>query len=334
MTHQPNIMQRQEKLSIVFMGTPGCAVPVLAALLDAGHDIIGVYTQPDRPAGRGRRPAAPEIKRFALDRELIVLQPSSLKRGEEAQRDLVSLQPDAIVVAAYGLMLPPDVLSAPRLGCLNVHPSLLPLYRGPSPVSAAILSGDPVTGVTLMEVDEGMDSGPIVAQQETPIDIEQGAERLTLRLFRLGADLLVKTLPPWSRGEVQPHPQDHSRATVTRRLSREDGWIDWTRSAEYVMRQVRAYQPWPGSFTQWRGRLLKVIRASVLDGPTSGAPGFVISLPNGDIGVATGDGVLGLRSLQMEGRRVVTAREFASGNPDFPGSILDASCRDGRNRQE
>ena len=300
---------------------------MLEAVIGAGHDVIGVYTRPGRPAGRGRRPSTPEVQRYALDRGIPVFQPVSLRRDEEARRHLIELAPDVIVVAAYGLFLPADILESPPLRCLNVHPSLLPRHRGPSPVATAVLDGDEATGVTVMRLDEGMDTGPIVAQEETAIGPEETTEELTARLFRMGADLLVETLLRWARGEVQARPQDEAQATATTRLSREDGEIDWGRPAAYTARQVRAYLPWPGSFTHWQGRLLKVLEASA-HGPDSEASfdvGRVVSLDGRGVGVATGDGILGLRRVQLEGRRPVSAAELLAGHPDFIGSVLGSA---------
>ena len=310
---------------MVFMGTPASAVPVVSALLDQGYDVVGVLTRPDRPAGRGRRVAPPEVKRFALTLGLRVLQPSSLRRDEAARRELASLRPDVIVVAAYGLLLPPQVLELPRLGCLNVHPSLLPRYRGPSPAASAILNGDPVTGVTIMLIDEGMDSGPTLAQRETLIGADETTSALTARLLQMGASLLMEVLPRWQQGGIEARPQDESSATITRRLTKEDGKIDWGRSAEHIARQVRAYHPWPGAFTYWRGRLLKVREAAAIDrkGGPGASPGKVISLPD-MVGIVTGEGVLGLQRVQLEGRRAVTGHEFVRGHPDFVAATLGA----------
>lgn len=304
------------------MGTPDFAVPVLEALLEAGHDLAGVYTRPDRPSGRGRRVVAPEVKRFAMDRGLLVLQPTSLRRDRDAHRRLSALCPDLIVVAAYGLFLPQQTLEVPRLGCLNVHPSLLPRHRGASPVATAILEGDAVTGVTIMQLDEGMDSGPVLAQIETPIGLHENAEDLTRRLFRLGAGLLIEVLPGWERGDIEGTAQDETRATFTHRLSRDDGEIDWNNSTDRIARQVRAYYPWPGSFTRWAGRLLKIIEARASGVEVATPPGSVVTLVGGGLGIGTGDGVLEPLQLQLEGRRPVTAREFALGHGDFPGARL------------
>ena len=305
------------------MGTPAFAAPVMSAILEAGYEIVGVYTQPDRPSGRGRRASPSGVKALAIERGLPVFQPASLRRDDDARSRLASLGPDLIAVAAYGLYIPADTLAAPRLGCLNVHPSLLPLNRGPSPVATAILDGDSATGVTVMRVTEEMDAGPIVAQRETPIGPEETASGLTDRLFEIGAELLVETLPAWSRGDIQPREQDESRATVTRRLSREDGRVHWSHSADETARRVRAYDPWPGSFTYWRGKLLKIADVSVSTGPSRAVgPGEVVSQSDG-VGVGTGKGLLSLGRLQLEGRRSVPALEFLRGHKDFVGSILD-----------
>ena len=303
------------------MGTPGFATPVLSGLLDAGHEVAGVYTRPDRRAGRGRRLLAPEMKSFAAERELPVLQPPSL-REEEAQRVLAALSPELMVVAAYGLLLPPAVLDIPPLHCLNIHPSLLPRHRGPSPVTAAIMEGNEETGVTVMRLDEGMDTGPIVAQRSTRIGGEETGETLTARLFQMGAELLVDTLPAWSKGEIEPRPQDKALATVTPRLSREDGEIDWSLPAMRIARQVRAYHPWPGAYTTWGGRTLKVIEAAAREAGGVGEPGRVVSLGRGRMGVATGEGVLELWRVQLEGRSAVDAAGFLAGHPGAVGSVL------------
>ena len=305
------------------MGTPEFAVPVLSALVDEGHNLVGVYTQPDRPTGRGKRLAAPPVKRFAIERGLRVFQPQSLK-ADVTQQELISLSLDVVVVAAYRLFLPSKILSAPRWGCLNIHPSLLPRYRGPSPVAGAILNSDAVTGVTVMKIDEGMDSGPIVAQRETPIGDQETAEELTARLFEEGAALLVEVLPSWTEGDVQPAPQDESQATVTSRLSKEYGDINWTSDAETIARQVRAYRPWPGTYTRWDGKLLKITEAvaSQETAPDTPATGLVTSLADRGVGAVTGHGILELRSLQLEGRREAAAADFVLGHSDFVGSIL------------
>ena len=239
-------------LRLVFMGTPGFAVPALAALLNAGHDVVGVFTQPDRRSGRGRRLSAPPVKEFAESRDLAVFQPSSLREDADARQRISDLAPDAIVVAAYGLFLPGETLAVPQLGCLNIHPSLLPLHRGPSPVATSILEGDETTGVTIMLLDEGMDTGPILSQSEARIGDDEPCDQLTARLFDVGANLLVKTLEEWSADSIEPTPQDDAKATITRRLQRSDGRIDWNDTAESIARRVRAFTPWPGTLRHGR----------------------------------------------------------------------------------
>ena len=317
-------MSADNSLKVVFMGTPIFAVPVLTALLDEGYHVVGVYTRRDRPTGRGKRLMAPPVKLAALERGLPVFQPSSLRRDEKARQEMASLSPDVVVVAAYGLILPPDTLELPRLGCLNVHPSLLPRHRGPSPVASAILAGDRDTGVTLILLDEGLDTGPILAQRSTPLGDRENTEQLTGRLFLTGAELLLETLPGWANGDVQSRPQDESQATATRLLERADGEIDWSRPVIDISRQVRAMYPWPGTFTAWQGRTLKIIQAGPRDPtkPAGDASGLVVTGDGSAIGVVAGDGVLNVERLQMEGRRAVGADEFLRGYRDFPGSLL------------
>jgi methionyl-tRNA formyltransferase len=216
------------------------------------------------------------------------------------------------------------MLAAPALGCLNVHPSLLPRHRGPSPVATAILNGDAETGVSIMEMDQGMDSGPIVARRATPIGPRENAGALTERLFRMGSTLLLEVLPGWTRGEIRAQPQDGSQATLTRLLSREDGRIDWGLGAERIARQVLAFHPWPGSFTLWKGKTLKVIEAYAPEPEAAGPspPGLVVSLHGVGPGIATGRGVLAVQRLQLEGKRPLGAAEFLRGYPDFVGARL------------
>ncbi len=301
------------------MGTPDFAVPVLSRLMDAGHDVVAVYSQPDRPAGRGRKLVPTPTKRFAEERGIEVRQPNSLRSGAESA-GLASLSPEVVVVAAYGLFLPPEALEVPPLGCLNIHPSLLPRYRGPSPVVSAILNGDDETGVTIMKLDEGMDSGPLLAQAKVPIADRETGPELTRRLFDLGADLLVDTLPGWASGDIQAKPQDESCATITTLVKKEHGEIDWTDDAERIARMVRAYQPWPGTFTHWDGKLLKILEATAIAGDAR--PGHIVGLDDGGVGIGTGDGLLVVNKLQNEGRRPSDARDFVRGYPDFVGAEL------------
>ena len=312
-------------MRLVFMGTPTFAVPVLAGLtgLD-GWDVAGVYTPPDRPAGRGRRPQLSPVKEFALERGLTVHQPASL-RSAEAQAELAGLEPDAIIVAAYGKLLPPPVLKLPPLGCLNIHPSLLPRHRGPSPVATAILDGDRVTGVTLMLLDQGMDTGPLIAETEYPLNGDETAAGLTETLFGLGGKLLHESLPRWQSGELQATPQDDSLATGTRKLERADGLADWNLTAEELEQRARAFTPWPGLFTNWNGSGVKLVEVAVLPNGTRGEdPGVVVA--TGDsvapAAVVTAQGLLGLKTVQLEGRKVVAISDFLRGAPGFIGARL------------
>ena len=246
-------------MRVVFMGTPAFVTPVLDALCGAADvSVAAVYAPPDRPRGRGRSPEMPPVKTHALELGLNVLQPESL-RSAQVRSELQALAPDVIVVAAYGKFLPPRVLSTPPHGCLNLHPSLLPWYRGPSPVPSTILGGDRLTGVTLMLLDEGMDTGPIIAQAEYPLSGEETAETLTGALFARGSDLLIENLDPWVSGTLQLCPQDEARATVTRKLEREDGRADWMLSAIELSTRRRAYTPWPGLYTHWDGKMVKLL---------------------------------------------------------------------------
>ncbi len=306
------------------MGTPQFAVPSLQALVREGYEVVAVYTQPDKRAGRGQRPASSPVKQLASSLGMEVVQPDRLKDAAVVER-LRGFRPDLIVVAAFGKILPPEVLTMPRFGCLNVHPSLLPRHRGPSPVAAAILSGDAVTGVTIMLLDEGVDSGPILSQREVPILEDDTRESLTARLAEAGAQLLIETIPLWIEGKIVPEAQDEGRASYSSALDRGAAEIDWRLPAVELWRRIRAFHPWPGSYTWWRGRRLKVLKAVPLDTDLSAGAGEVVALPQGSpaaVGVGTGGGILGLIVVQPEGKRQMSAEEFVRGHRDFIGSIL------------
>ena len=300
------------------MGSPEFAVPSLRALAEA-FDIVQVITQPDRPAGRGRHLRQPPVKRVAQELGLPVWQAETL-RDPQAVEHLRSLRPVCVVVAAYGEIIRPQVLRIAPRGFVNVHASLLPRYRGASPVSAAILAGEEETGVTILLLDSGMDTGPVLAQERIPIARDDTRGSLEEKLARLGADLLVRTLPAWLAGEIKPVPQGHALATVTRPLTREDGRIDWSQPASHLERLCRAMDPWPGAHTRWDGRLLRVWRGQVTTGPAA-PPGTVLAW-NGGVAVATGDGLLRLLVVQPEGRPPMPAEDFVRGRPQFVGSVL------------
>ena len=308
---------------VVFMGTPDFALPVLQAVLEMGWAVAGVYTAPDRPAGRGRRWEAPPVKRYAEAQGLSVYQPENF-RGDGPVGELRALGPDVVLVAAYGKLLPPAVLAAARRGCVNVHPSLLPRYRGAAPVAAAILAGDSVTGATLIQMDAGMDTGPILAQREELVRPDDTAPALTERLFGIAATLVRETLPAYLEGALQPRPQSNEEATTTRLLKKEDGELKWATGAAALERQVRAYLPWPGSATRGQGRRLEVLEAAVVPGRRAEALGTVVPLPEGPngVGVVAAGGVLALRRVKLEGHSAMGVAEFLRGHAGFLGDRL------------
>jgi methionyl-tRNA formyltransferase len=305
------------------MGTPVFAIPVLSALINDGQEIVAVYTMPDKPVGRSNRVVISPLKQFAEEQEIRIFQPPKLQSQDLAQ-ELTSISPDVVVVAAYGRLIPLKTSGLTHLDFLNVHPSLLPRYRGPSPVSTAILNGDKVTGVTVIKLDSGIDSGPILAYRETSIRPNDTTETLTNRLFRIGAALLVNILTQWVEGNVNAHPQNHSQAITTKLLNKKDGEIDWDLTALQIARQIRAFQPWPSSFTYWQDKLLKIIESHAIEFSkiTTNCPGRVIQLPGGELAVGTSDGLLVMDSIQLEGRRIVLAKEFAKGYPGLIGTRL------------
>ncbi|MGQ9627237.1 MAG: methionyl-tRNA formyltransferase [Anaerolineae bacterium] len=306
---------------VIFMGTPDFAVPVLEKIIEE-HEVLAVVTQPDRPAGRGGRLRPPPVKEFASLHGLPLLQPPAL-RGEVV-KELASLAPEVILVAAYGQILPRSVLGIPPHGCLNVHASLLPRHRGAAPIAAAILAGDEATGITIMLMDEGLDTGPIVSQAECPISPQDTGGSLATKLSHLGAELLSQTLPRWLRGEIEPRPQDESQATYCPMIRKEDGLLDWSRPAVELWRRVRAFHPHPGTYTYWEGKRLKILRTGPLsERRGSEEPGRVLSLPEG-LAVATGEGTLLLEEVQPEGKRPMSGVEFARGRRGFIGSRLFA----------
>ncbi len=306
------------------MGTPAFAVPSLRALVEEGYDVVAVYTQPDRKAGRGQRLTFSPVKEVALPLGLEVVQPESLKNAEVVKH-LSGYAPEVIVIAAFGKILPAEVLALPKFGCVNVHPSLLPRHRGPSPVAAAILNGDETTGVTIMLLDEGVDSGPILSQREAPILEDDTTGSLTARLAEVGARLLIETLPLWVKGKIVPKPQDESQASYSSLVGKEAGKVDWQLPAVEIWRRVRAFEPSPGSYTWWKGKRLKLCKVVPLEVAIQAEPGEVVALPIGlpaVVGVGTGRGILGLISMHPEGKRRMPAEEFVRGQRDFVGSKL------------
>ena len=305
------------------MGSPQFAVPSLEHLILNKYQVVAVYTQPDRPAGRGRVLVAPPVKEAALRWGLPVAQPGSLKTAE-AVTQMADFHPNVIVVAAFGQILPQSVLDIPAFGCINIHPSLLPKFRGASPVAAAILSGDEFTGVSIMLLDAGMDTGPVLTRAMVPVSPQDNTGSLTDRLSLLAAHLLQEALVGWLRREIAPQPQDETEATYSSQITKEEGEIDWHLSAVDIWRRVRAFNPWPGCYTKWRGRQLKIIEAEPLPGESTTGVGRVATLSGREAvpGVGTGDGVLGLLKVQLEGKRAMSAAEFRRGQRDFIGAVL------------
>ena len=307
-------------MRIVFAGTPEFAVPALDALHAAGHQLLAVYTQPDRPAGRGRRVAAGAVKSRAMELGVPVEQPQSL-RDPAARERLAEYRPELIVVVAYGLILPQQVLDIPALGCINIHASILPRWRGAAPIQRAILAGDVETGVTIMRMDAGLDTGPMLLEQRTPIGERETAGELHDRLAAMGGEAVVAAIEAWASGRIAPVPQPPEGATYAPKISKEEALIDWSRSADEIDRQVRAFNPWPVAETRWLGRQLRVWMARPVDGGRPGPPGQVIEVNRDSALVATGQGTVRLERLQLPGGRVLPVAEFLKSN-DLAGARL------------
>jgi methionyl-tRNA formyltransferase len=290
------------------MGTPQFAVPTLRALIESQHEVVAVVAQPDRPAGRGQKLVSPPTIELARAHELSIWQPRAVKSGPFPEA-WCGLDADVAVVIAYGRILPQRLLDAPRLGCVNVHASLLPRYRGAAPIQWAVLNGDSETGITTMQMEAGLDTGPLLLQKSVPILSRDSSGSLHDRLSDVGAQVLIETLSRLEQLDAQQ--QDHDAATHARMLTKADGRIDWTRGAGDLDCHIRGMSPWPGAFTQFRTERLKVHRAQVLAG-THSVPGTVVSLGE-TVGVATGDGVLELIELQRPGKRRQSARDFING---------------------
>ena len=300
------------------MGTPEFSVPSLERLILDGHEVAAIFTQPDKPAGRGKHLREPPVKAFAREHGIPVHQPAKIRSNDEVRTIFESISPDACVVVAYGKILPAWMLAIPRLGCINVHASLLPKYRGAAPITWALANGEPETGVTIMQMDVGMDTGPMLTQRSIPIGDDETAPQLSVRLAQLGAELLSETLPRVERGEIAPLTQDDRDASYAPMLKREDGSIDWRMTASEIANRVRAFQPWPGSYTNFRGGRLTIWRAHEAsphqDTDSSAEPGTILNIDESGITVVcSGSSALLIEEVQVEGKRRVSAREFANG---------------------
>lgn len=303
---------------IIFMGTPEFAVPSLQAL-HQHYTVVGVVTQPDRAAGRGQKVVLSPVKQLAVEAGLPLIQPHKL-REPEAQAQLAAWQPDLIVVAAFGQILKPAVLNLPPRGCINVHASLLPRWRGAAPIAASILAGEAETGCTIMQMDVGLDTGAMLSKRAVPILAEDTTATLTTRLARLGADLLIETLPLVLSGALTPQPQADALATYAPQLKKEDGHLNFAHSAPELERRVRAFTPWPGTFALWNGQPLKILKVSVAP-EVRGEPGQIVQTPRG-VAAACTEGGLWLDVIQPAGKKPMRAVDFARGARDFVSSRL------------
>lgn len=297
-------------LKIVFAGTPEFAAVALEALISTSHDIVAVYTQPDRPAGRGLKLTPSAVKTLALQYQIPVYQPKSLKESHE-QDILASLNADVMVVAAYGLLLPSAVLRTPRLGCINIHPSLLPRWRGAAPIQRTIFAGDTETGVTIMQMDEGLDTGPMLLVKPYTLKANETSQTLHDTLAKIGAQALVEAIDLYAAGKIIPKIQDNDFATYAHKISKEEALIDWTRPAVELDREIRAFNPWPVAYTTWQGQNLRIWEAMVLPHTANNAvPRTIVNASCEGIDIATGIDTLRLLKVQLPGGKVLSAADF------------------------
>jgi methionyl-tRNA formyltransferase len=311
------------QMRIVFLGSPEFALPALRKLIDDGHEIVGVFTQPDKPQGRGRKLLPPPVKVLAQEYGLPVFQPKSISKPDSVEQ-MRALRPEVGVLAAYGQILRQPVLDVPPLGMLNVHASLLPRWRGAAPIPAAILADDPVTGATIMQVVLALDAGPMLGAAEVPISPDDTTASLTPRVAEAGANLLLDLLPRWADGSLQATPQDDTAATYAPQIKKTDALIDWARDdAETISRKVRAYNPWPVAYTLIDGSPLRILEARAL-GVRSGSPPGAVAVSDVGFSVATTGHDLAVLCVQPAGKNVMTARDFARGRRDLHGKVLGA----------
>jgi len=303
-----DIFVKPASYNIIFAGTPQFSVPALRALIQSSHKVVAVYTQPDRPSGRGRKLTASPVKEHALQYDLPIYQPQNLKNPEEQQR-LVDLKADLMVVVAYGLILPKVVLQGPRLGCINIHASLLPRWRGAAPIQRAVVEGDTETGITIMQMDEGLDTGAMLYKVHCPIEQNDTSEMLHLRLAGMGAEALLHTLSHLT--SIKPESQDHRLATYAHKITKEEAEIDWSSSADTIAKKIRGFNPWPIMYTRSGEVVIRIWQASVIEVLDVGAePGEIISSESHGIDVATGKNILRLEKLQLPGGRVLSVSDI------------------------
>ena len=309
-------------MKIVFMGTPIYSASILENLISSSHDVVGILTKPDTSRGRSGKLVPSPVKQLALEHKIPLFQPSTLKNNTEIVTNINQLNAEIGIVVAYGLILPEFILSIFPSGCLNIHPSLLPKYRGSSPVSASILNGDTMTGISIMKLNSGIDSGPILSQKEVNIAKNETCEDLTTRLFSLSSKILIEVINKIEKGKITQKEQCEKEATYTKKLSRLDGLINWENSASEISNMIRAYHPWPGSYTVLNGRKLKIIESEFLISKhiKTIAPGEIFV--DKEVFVGTSDGIIKLIKIQPEGKPVMNAKDFSNGNHAFRTSIL------------
>jgi len=304
-------------MKIIFAGTPPFAAVALEALLQSSHEVIAVYTQPDRPSGRGLKITESAVKQVARQHGLPIFQPASLK-NEAEQQALQNLNADVMVVAAYGMLLPSAVLHLPRLGCVNIHPSLLPRWRGAAPIQRTIFAGDTETGVTIMQMDEGLDTGPVLLQQSCSVAADDTSQTLHDKLAQQGAKALLETLHLLETEKIKPVPQDHALTTYANKISKEEALIDWLQPAIELEHEVRAFNPWPVAYTSWQGENLRIWMAKALPNTSKTTePRMLLHAGSDGIDVATGNGILRLLKLQLPGGKILSAADFYNAKRDL-----------------
>jgi len=315
-------------LNIIFAGTPDFAARHLQALLDSHHNVIGVYTQPDRPAGRGKKLTASPVKELALANNIPVYQPGSLRK-EPAQQELAALNADIMVVVAYGLILPKVVLDTPRLGCINVHGSILPRWRGAAPIQRALWAGDKATGVTIMQMDVGLDTGDMLLKTTLPIEDDDTSASLYEKLAAQGPVALLQALEGLGNGTLVAEKQDETLANYAEKLSKEEARLDWNKSAKQLWQEVRAFNPWPVSYFEHQGNTIKVWQTQVSSTSSNAAPGTIISASKKGIEVATGDGVLTLLSMQLPGKKPLSVADILNARGEWfsPNTRLNSEAQ-------
>lgn len=297
-----------EKLNIIFAGTPDFAANHLQALIAADFNVVAVYSQPDRPAGRGKKLTASAVKEVALANDIAVYQPENFKQSESIEQ-LAALDADLMIVVAYGLILPNSVLTTPRLGCLNVHGSLLPRWRGAAPFQRAIWAGDKETGVTIMQMDEGLDTGDMLKKVSCPIDAGETSASLYAKVAKQAPAVLIETIKQLQAGQLTAQKQDENAATYAKKLSKAEALIDWNDQSEFIDRCIRAFNPWPISYFKWAGQVIKVHKATLIDKVSTATAGTILEVDKKGIQVATGQGVINLEVIQLAGKKAMPVQD-------------------------